>query len=88
MVVDSLITKLIEAGAVQKSRNELAFTNSFRRYLVAIIGNYPKSVSVQNWRLMLGGYDPSLETLSMEEIHIVLSLLYYNLNNTASPIDI
>jgi hypothetical protein len=35
---------------------------------------------------MLGKYDPSLETLSMEEIHVVLSLLYYNLKNTRTSL--
>lgn len=87
MVVESLITKLIKAGAVQKRQNELAFTNSFGRYLVACLGNYPvKSASVKTWREMLGKYDPSLETLSIEEIHVVLSLLYYNLNKTRTSL--
>lgn len=87
MVVESLITKLISAGAVQKRQNELTFTNSFGRYLVACLGNHPlKSASVKTWREMLGKYDPSLETLSIEEIHVVLSLLYYHLSNTRTSL--
>ena len=89
MVVDNLITKLIDAGAVQKSRNELAFTNSFQRYLVATIRNDPaENVSLKSWREILGRYDPSLETVSIQEMHVILSLLYYNLKNTTSTIDI
>lgn len=82
MVVDGLIKKLMQAAAVEKHGKELAFSNSFRSYLVECVDGDPARLSsLQSWRVMLGKYDPSLALLSIQEVHVILSLLNYQLNH-------
>jgi hypothetical protein len=71
----------MQAGAVEKHQNQLAFSESFGAYLTRCLDENPASMaSLKSWREMLGRYDPTLSSLSIHEIHVILSILYYHLN--------
>ena len=81
MSSNGLIIKLVIAGAVERQLNELRFTSSLCCHLARY--NPEESLSagrIDGWRTMLRDFEPSLGSLSDEEISTTITLLDYFLN--------
>jgi hypothetical protein len=89
MLVNGLISKLMDAHAVEKRIGELTFTNSFGGYLLCSIScNSIKAGTIQGWREILGDFEPSLASLSEAEIEATVILLDYYMNHSIPmPLD-
>ena len=82
MLVNGLISKLIDAHAVEKRRRELTFTSSFGGYLLwSISSNSVKAGTIQGWREILSNFDSSLANLSELEIEATIILSDYYMNH-------
>lgn len=81
LAVTGLIAKMVLAGVVTKYKGDLAFTDSFGKYVFLCASREPlKMASVTGWRDMLAAFNPKLSGLSAEEVAAVAMLLFYHLN--------
>lgn len=87
MPLNELLQKLSVAGAVERRQGELTFTVPFGSYLVWSIGTGSiRSGCIEAWNDILSGFDPSLSSLSCEDITSIILLLEYYLSHTETAV--
>lgn len=81
-----LIRKLVASNVIEKRADRLDFTLNFDSYLSwHPERNKLNAGSIEDWAEMLKGYHHSLESLSSEEVAIVIVLLEYSSASAESP---
>lgn len=66
------------AGAATRQNGVLVFSQSFNSHIVAYSGNQNKKLeTVSALRDMLGAFDPSLASLSVDELADLMALLVF-----------
>ena len=84
---NSLIPKLVNAGAAERHNGVLDFTDSFKAHIVTHIGDRSKDIeTMSGYRNILGKYDPSLASLEVDEMLALIRLLLFQFESLkASP---
>lgn len=86
MSVAALMDKLLLAGAVTKDETALTFTSRFAGYLIWTIGTTQLlDTTMGDWRNILSMFNPSLESLTCDEIADAVLLFEYYLNHPEMP---
>lgn len=87
MSLNELFSKLCIAGAIEKRGGELTFTIPFGSYLIWAVGtSSSRSGCMEGWNDILSGFDPSLGSLSVDEITSIILLLEYYLGHTETTV--
>lgn len=82
MSASTLINKLIEVGAVEKDEGMLSFSSKFAGYLIWTVGTSQLlDTTVGDWKNILTMFDPSLKSLSCDEVADAVLLFDYYLNH-------
>jgi hypothetical protein len=79
LATNNLVPKLVIAGAATRQNGILVFSQPFNSHIIAcsdIIKN-KKLETVSAWRNMLGAFDPSLASLSVDELADLIALLVF-----------
>ncbi|AIC15198.1 hypothetical protein NVIE_009700 [Nitrososphaera viennensis EN76] len=85
-VENGLIQRLIEAHAVERHQNDIAFTKSFRKFVARQRGKITKEQTLEDWRLILGAYDYRLVNLTADEAGATMVLLEFFADNAKTAI--
>lgn len=83
-----LVEKLLKAGVVERQRGMLRFTPRFAGYLIWTAGTgQVLDSTAEAWRKVLAMFNPSLESLSTDEIKDAVSLFEYYLGHPDTAIN-
>lgn len=86
MSVTSLMDKLMKAGALEKSEGMSTFSSQFAGYLIWTIGtSQVLDTTIGDWYNILAMFNPSLRTLSHDELVDTVLLFEYYLNHSIVP---
>jgi hypothetical protein len=84
---DSLIDKLVLAGAVEKLGRGVSFTNEFAGHVVWTVGTSAlMEMTVRNWLDVLRDFHPTLGSLTPDEVADTVLLFDYYLSNPETPV--
>ncbi len=85
-VESGLIRKLMQAQAVERHQNDIAFTKPFQKFIAQQRGRIPKDQTLEGWRLVLAAYDCVLANLTADEAGATMILLEFFADNTKAAI--
>ena len=78
MATNNLVQKLVMAGAATRQNGILVFSQSFNSHIIACSDNQNKKLeTVSTWRNMLSAFEPSLASLSVDELADLIALLVF-----------
>ena len=81
------MAKLRDVGAIELQNGQLSFTREFRFYVMKqLSGEKIPAKPVPFVQRLLGGYEPSLASLSIQEMSDVMTLLLFNFQSDANRI--
>jgi hypothetical protein len=76
----------MQAQAVERQQNDIAFTKSFQRFIARQRGKITREQTLEGWRLALGAYDCALVDLTADEAGATMILLDFFEDNTKAAI--
>jgi hypothetical protein len=76
----------MQAHAVERHQNDIAFTRPFQRFVSKERGRMSKEQTLEEWRLILGAYDCKLMSLTPDEAGATMVLLEYFADNATTAV--
>jgi hypothetical protein len=80
-IENGLVQKLIDAHAAERREDGIYFAEPFRRFVSRKRGIIFREKTIEEWRLALGIFNPTLLNLTVKEAGATMILLEFARNN-------